>query len=196
MVRIKMMATGDPSMWRRRGTPRPVRIPTDSDEEAMDNPPPVPTTTDTAPTTGTEPRRSDSPDIQTYHRRNKARMIEPPPSSPTVAMDTQGGETPQEDTTSTSHGQKRLRTPSPPPPPPPPSPEQHPETPIDTHPASYEEGHLPNDLPKPAHSDHITQALTFNKASERAQLDRVSSLPYHASKYIHHGTLEALRLQD
>ena len=54
---------------------------------------------------------------------------------------------------------------------------------------------MPSDLPKPTHPDHITQTLTFNKASERARIDRVSSTPYHRGKYIHLGTLQELRLQ-
>ncbi|XP_021603797.1 cell surface glycoprotein 1-like [Manihot esculenta] len=191
MVRIKMKATDGPGMWRKLGLPRP--IPSNSDEEAMENPPPIPRNIDTEPAAGPETRRSDSPDVQTYRRRKRAMMIEPPPSSPTVAMETQAGETPQEDTLSASRGQKRPRMPSPPPPP---SPEQEPETPIATHPAGHEESGLPNslpsdllsdlpsDLPKPIHPDHITQALTFNKVSERARLDRVSSLPYHPGPII------------
>ncbi|XP_043809751.1 arginine-glutamic acid dipeptide repeats protein-like [Manihot esculenta] len=152
MVRTKMVAIGGLGSWRRRGMPRPIRIPTDSDEEAMDNPPPVPNDADIGTTEGTKTRHSDSLSVQTYHRRNKATTSAPPPTSPTVAMDTQGGETPQEDTPSTSRGQKRPRTPSPPPPP---SLEQEPETPIDTHPASHEEGNLPSDLARPTHPDHI-----------------------------------------
>ncbi|XP_043809764.1 extensin-like [Manihot esculenta] len=150
--------------------PRPVRIPTDSDEEAMENPPPVPNDADTEATD--EARNTASPATQTYHRRTRASLITPPPSSPSVTTDTQGGKTPQEDTPSASHGQKRPRTPSL-------SSERQQETPSATPPVSQEEGELPSDFPKPTHPDHITQTLTFNKASERARLDRVSSTPYH-----------------
>ncbi|XP_021623849.1 cell surface glycoprotein 1-like [Manihot esculenta] len=154
--------------------PRPICIPTDSDEEAMENPPPVPNNADIV--AADKARNTVNPTTQTYHCRTRASLIAPPPSSPLVARDTQGGKTPQEDTPSTSHGQKRPRTPSPPPSP---SPERQPETPIVPPPAIHEEGELPSDLPKPTHLDHITQTLTFNKASEWARLDRVSSLPYH-----------------
>ncbi|XP_021616564.1 classical arabinogalactan protein 9-like [Manihot esculenta] len=119
-------------------------------------------------------------------------------------METQGGETPQEDTPSATLGQKRPRTQSSPPPP---SSEPEPETPIATHPAGHEEGDmpsdlptdmpsdllddlpsdapsdmpsdLPSDLPRPSCPDHITQALTFNKVSEQTRLAKISSLPYH-----------------
>ncbi|XP_043809045.1 extensin-like [Manihot esculenta] len=154
--------------------PRPIRIPTDSDEEAMENPSPVPNDADTE--AADEARNTVSPATQTYRRRTRASLIAPPPSSPSVATDTQEGEMPEEDTPSTSHGQKWPRTPSPPPSP---SPEQQQGTPSATPPVSQEEGELPSDLPKPTHPDHITQTLTFNKASERARLDRVSSTPYH-----------------
>ncbi|XP_021609041.1 extensin-like [Manihot esculenta] len=104
--------------------PRLVRIPTDSDEEAMENPPPVPNDVDTED--ADEARNTASPATQTYRRRTRASLITPPPSSPSVTTDTQGGNTPQETTPSTSHGQKRPRTPSPPPSP---SPERQQETP-------------------------------------------------------------------
>ncbi|XP_043818224.1 vegetative cell wall protein gp1-like [Manihot esculenta] len=55
---------------------------------------------------------------------------------------------------------------------------------------------LPSDLPRPTCPDHITQALQFNKISEQTGLAKISSLPYHPGKYIHHGTLRALRLQN
>ncbi|XP_043805263.1 cell surface glycoprotein 1-like [Manihot esculenta] len=55
---------------------------------------------------------------------------------------------------------------------------------------------LPSDLPRPAYPDHIVKSLTFNKISERTRLLKVSSLPYHPGKYIHHATLGALRLHS
>ncbi|XP_021621483.1 cell surface glycoprotein 1-like [Manihot esculenta] len=174
MARSKMMVTDGPEMWRRRGMPRPIHIPTDSDEEAMENPPRVPNDADTE--AADEARNTASPATQTYRRRTRASLITPPSSSPSVTTDTQGGNTPQETTLSTSHGQKQPRTPSPPPSP---SPERQQETPSATPPVSQEEGELPSDLPKPTHPDHITQTLTYNKASERARLDKVSSTPYH-----------------
>ncbi|XP_021602610.1 cell surface glycoprotein 1-like [Manihot esculenta] len=190
MARSKMKVTGGPGMWRRHGMPRPIRIPTDSDEEVMEKPPPVPNDADTE--AAEEASNTASPATQTYRRRTRASLIAPPPSPPSVAIDTQEGKTPEETTPPTSHGQKRPRPPSPPPSP---SPEQQQETLSATPPISQEEDELPSDLPKPTHPDHITQTLTFNKASERARLDRVSSTPYHPGKYIHLGTLQELRFQ-
>ncbi|XP_021602694.1 putative uncharacterized protein DDB_G0290521 [Manihot esculenta] len=188
MVRIKMKATGGPFMWKKLGLPRPS--PSDSDDEAWDTPPPVTTSTETPPATGTTTGHPISPNVQAYHRRNKAPRIAQPYTSPTVLTAIPKGKTPPEATTSTNHGQKRPRTPSPTPSP---HPKQETETTTATHPAGHEASDVPSDtpssvpsdtpsdvpsdtpsdmpsdlpidLPKPSCPDHITQALTFNKAS-------------------------------
>ncbi|XP_043817312.1 uncharacterized protein LOC122724981 [Manihot esculenta] len=190
MAHSKMMTTGGPGIWRQRRMTGPVRLPTDSDEEAMDSPPSVPNNDGVDTGVTVEARNSESPVAQTYRRWTRSSLKAPPPPSPPVVTDIQEGETPQETTPSTTSGQKRPRTPSPPPP----DTEQHSDTPISTPPASKEGGELPSDLPKPSRLDHISQALTFNKASERARLARISSLPHHPGKCLHHNTLATLRL--
>ncbi|XP_043808377.1 rxLR effector protein Htp1-like [Manihot esculenta] len=143
MVRIKMKAIGGSFMWKKLGLSRPPS-PSDSDDEAWDTTPPVPTSTETPPATGAATGRSDSPAVQTYRQRKRTTMIVPPPSSSTIAMETQGGEIPQEDTPFAPLGKKRPRTPSPPSPS---HPEQETETAIAIHPAGHKETDAPSDLP-------------------------------------------------
>lgn len=136
------------------------------------------------------------PVIHTYHRRTKASIIAPPIDTQTVATDTLQDVTLPAETPSTSHGQKRQMSPSSSPPP---SPKRRTETPTsipDTPPVGHSQGDLPTDLPKPSNPDHAAKALTFNKQTEQTKFDRVSSIPYHPGKFLHHSTLEALGLQE
>ncbi|XP_043816660.1 cell surface glycoprotein 1-like [Manihot esculenta] len=225
-------------MWKKLGLPRP--IPSDSDDEAQDTPPPATTSTETPPATSTATGRTDLPAVQTYCRQKKRQRTPPPPST-TAPTANPAGEMLPEATTSSGYGQKRPRTQSPP------RSEPEPEPTIAIHPAGLKESgtptdftsavptdvptdastdlpsampsdvpsdvptnftsavptdvptdlpsdmpsdvpsdtlsdmpsDLPSDLPKPAYPDHIVQALTFNKISERTRLIKISSLPYH-----------------
>ncbi|XP_021595208.1 swi5-dependent recombination DNA repair protein 1 homolog [Manihot esculenta] len=174
MARIKMMATGDPGMWRRRGMPRSIRIPTDSDEEAMENPPTVPNNANTEMTKEEQTRRPDTPNVQRYSRRNKVTMIAPPPAYPTVAMDTPEDEMPPEATTSTGHGQKRPRTPSPPPPPPPPSPERQQRPPLT---------HIPQATKKAICPQHAKAAVQGTAHTESAITEHEVVVQTEAATY-------------
>ncbi|XP_043805302.1 uncharacterized protein LOC122721514 [Manihot esculenta] len=218
-------------------------IPSDSDEEARDTPPPATINTETPPATSTATGRTDSPAAQTY-RRQKKRQRTPPPPSTIAPSANPAGEMLPEAATSSGYSQKRPRTQSPPRSEPEPEPEpehtiaKETDAPTDLPSAMHSDvpsnaptdftsampsdvptdapvdlpsdvpsdvpsdtpsdmpSSLPSDLPRPVYPDHIVKALTFNKISERTRLLKISSLPYHPGKYIHHATLGALRLHS
>ncbi|XP_043805264.1 cell surface glycoprotein 1-like [Manihot esculenta] len=215
MVRIKMKATGGPFMWKKLGLPRPV--PSDSDDEAQDALPPATASAETPPATSTGTGRTDSPAVQIYRRQKKRPRTPPSTLAPTAGPE---GKKFPETTTPTGHSQKRPRTQSPPRFEPEPEPTIAKDTDAPTDSTSDVPNDVPNavpshmpsnvlsdvptdtlsdmpsNLPRPTHPDHIVKALTFNKISERTRLLKISSLPYHPGKYIHHATLGALKLHS
>lgn len=77
MVRTKMVAITSPGMWQKLGLSRPIHILTDSDKEAINNPPPITEDTDTGSTEEMTTRATAIPVVHTYCRRAKASMMVP-----------------------------------------------------------------------------------------------------------------------
>ncbi|XP_043808352.1 classical arabinogalactan protein 9-like [Manihot esculenta] len=226
MVQIKMKATGGPFMWKKLGLPKPIPYDSDDEtwdttppattstetppatEPATgrtDSPavqtyrrqrtPPPPSTI--APTANPSGAMLSEATTSSGHGQKRPRTQSPPPPprsepepEPTIAIHSAGHKesgTPRNFTTNMpcdvptdAPTDFTSDMPS--------------DVPTDT--LSDMPSNLPSDLPKPAYPDHIVQALTFNKISERTRLIKISSLPYHPGKSIHHGTLGALRLHS
>lgn len=88
------MATTGPGLWHRLGLPKPVREPTDSDDEPIVNPPPIADIITEIETSVVPPLQSISPQLpitSTYHHRPRA-----PPKAPHSAPQADSIETRQE----------------------------------------------------------------------------------------------------